>query len=82
MTVRSLLGLMTLVGVASMTRSAQDTGPTCAERLGWPKGTRALILHVDDVGMSWDTELGTMKGIEKVPQAESSNPSPRREIER
>lgn len=65
MTVRRVLGLVTLLGVASMTGSAQDSNTTYAERLGWPKGTRALILHVDDVGMSWDTEVGVMEAIEK-----------------
>ena len=65
MTARSLLGLISLVCLMSMPGSAQDAGPTYAERLGWPKGTRALILHVDDVGMSWDTEVGTMEAIEK-----------------
>lgn len=65
MTVRSLLGLIILLGLVSATGRAQDTSPTYAERLGWPRGTRALILHVDDVGMSWDTEVGTMEAIEK-----------------
>src|SRR5258707_4243530 len=31
---------------------AQSPDTTYAERLGWPKGARLLILHVDDAGMS------------------------------
>ncbi len=44
---------------------AQDAEPTYAEKLGFPKGTRALILHVDDAGMSYDSDLGTIEAIEK-----------------
>ncbi len=38
---------------------------TFAERLGWPQGTRALILHVDDAGMSHDSNLGAVRAIEE-----------------
>jgi len=36
---------------------AQET-KTYAERLGWPKGAKVLILHVDDAGMSHDSNDG------------------------
>ena len=64
MTALRSLGLISLVCLASTAGLAQED-PTYAEKLGWPKGTRALILHVDDVGMSYDTELGTIEAIEK-----------------
>ncbi len=38
---------------------------TYAERLGFPKGSRVLILHVDDVGMSWDSNQGAIQATEK-----------------
>jgi hypothetical protein len=38
---------------------------TYAERLGFPKGTRALILHVDDAGMSHDSNVGTWRAIDE-----------------
>ncbi|MFP6583063.1 MAG: polysaccharide deacetylase family protein [Candidatus Hydrogenedentota bacterium] len=38
--------------------------PTWAERLGFPEGTRALILHVDDAGMSHDSNVGTWRAID------------------
>lgn len=38
--------------------------PTYAERLGWPAGTRAIILHVDDAGRSHSSNMGTIKSIE------------------
>lgn len=39
--------------------------PTYAERLGWPAGTRALILHVDDAGMSAESNRGAIASIEQ-----------------
>lgn len=42
--------------------TAQDEA-TYAERLGWPQGTRALILHADDVGMSLESNEGTREGF-------------------
>jgi predicted glycoside hydrolase/deacetylase ChbG (UPF0249 family) len=65
MTVLRSLGLISLVCLAPAMGSARQDTSTYAEKLGWPKGTRALILHVDDVGMSYDTELGTIEAIEK-----------------
>lgn len=39
--------------------------PTYAERLGWPEGSRVVIFHVDDAGMSHDSNMGTIEAIEK-----------------
>src|SRR4249920_3525892 len=41
----------------------QDT--TYAERLGFPKGSRVVILHVDDVGMSFDSNQGAIMAMDK-----------------
>jgi predicted glycoside hydrolase/deacetylase ChbG (UPF0249 family) len=43
--------------------SAQDS--TYAERLGYPRGTKVLVLHIDDVGMSYDQNAGTIDVLEK-----------------
>lgn len=42
---------------------AQTT--TYAEKLGYPKDAKVLILHVDDAGMSWDSNKGTIAAIEE-----------------
>lgn len=36
---------------------------TFAEKLGWPKGSRVLILHIDDAGMSHDSDEGIEKAL-------------------
>jgi hypothetical protein len=38
---------------------------TFAERLGWPAGTKVVIFHVDDAGMSYDSNQGTIQALEK-----------------
>jgi hypothetical protein len=42
--------------------SAQSQDTTYAERLGFPKNARVIILHMDDAGMS----LSSDRGVEKV----------------
>lgn len=43
---------------------AQDT-LTYAEKLGWKKYDRVVILHVDDAGMSFDSNEGTIQALTK-----------------
>ena len=43
--------------------NAQPTDSTYAEKLGFPKGAKVLILHVDDAGMSHDSNEGVIKAI-------------------
>jgi predicted glycoside hydrolase/deacetylase ChbG (UPF0249 family) len=59
----AMLGLMLLL-VSPETARAQDTEPTYAERLGWPTGSRVVIFHVDDAGMSHDSNMGAKKAVE------------------
>jgi hypothetical protein len=58
---RKLLLIM-LITALSITAFAQQT-KTYAERLGWPKGARVIILHVDDAGMSHDSNEGVEKAL-------------------
>lgn len=48
--------------LAGLTAYSSAQNRTYAERLGWPKGAKVLILHVDDAGMSHDSD----EGIEKA----------------
>ncbi len=38
---------------------------TYAEKLGYPKGAKVVIMHVDDVGMSYDSNIGAIKAVEE-----------------
>jgi chitin disaccharide deacetylase len=44
---------------------AQNPDTTYAERLGYPKGARVLILHVDDAGMSYASNEGAEMALTK-----------------
>jgi len=55
-----LMIFMTLAGITAKDAIAQ----TYAERLGWPEGTKAVIFHVDDAGMSHESNMGAIKAIE------------------
>jgi len=57
---RNQLNLL-LISIFSLfiaTIQAQDS--TWAEKLGFPKGKKIVILHVDDVGMSWESNQGAI----------------------
>ncbi len=36
---------------------------TYAERLGWPMDTKVVIFHVDDAGMSYDSNQGVIQAL-------------------
>ena len=44
--------------------AVQSQELTYAERLGFPKGSKVIILHIDDVGMSWDSNQGAIQAME------------------
>jgi predicted glycoside hydrolase/deacetylase ChbG (UPF0249 family) len=58
----AVLGLLSLsFGVQA--RAAENEKPTFAERLGWPKGARVVIFHIDDAGMSHDSNVGAYESM-------------------
>lgn len=44
---------------------AQQNDSTYADRLGFPLGARVLILHIDDAGMSFDSNTGAENALTK-----------------
>ncbi|HEX5023624.1 MAG TPA: polysaccharide deacetylase family protein [Agriterribacter sp.] len=45
--------------------STAQTGPSYAEKLGYPKNAKIIILHIDDMGMSYDSNMGGIEAITK-----------------
>ena len=57
--------LFCFITLSSITLNAQNTDSTYAEKLGYPKNTKVVILHVDDVGMSFDSNEGAINAMTK-----------------
>jgi hypothetical protein len=55
------LRLLSITLLLPILLHAQDT--TYAERLGYPKGTRVLLIHVDDAGMSDESNQGAIVAL-------------------
>lgn len=53
---KQLLLILCLIPLIGLTQ-------TYAEKLGYPKGSKVIILHVDDAGMSFDSNDGVLKAI-------------------
>jgi chitin disaccharide deacetylase len=59
---RNILVLLLVLCSVHRTALAQQT---FAEKLGFPKNAKVLILHVDDVGMSLDSNEGAIQAMER-----------------
>lgn len=60
---KTFLLIACLVLLAAQIVIGQETA-TYAERLGFPSGKKVVIFHVDDAGMSYESNEGTIKSIE------------------
>src|SRR5690554_2435483 len=56
-----MIGLLVIGSVRSVTAQGNAT---YAEKLGYPPGAKVVIFHVDDAGMSYESNVGTKKSIE------------------
>ncbi|GAB3043698.1 polysaccharide deacetylase family protein [Spirosoma pulveris] len=52
-----------LTTLSHLTSYAQTE--TYAEKLGFPKGKKVVIFHVDDAGMSYESNVGTINALDK-----------------
>jgi predicted glycoside hydrolase/deacetylase ChbG (UPF0249 family) len=59
----AFLSLFMLV-IAVHGASAQDTQKSLAEKLGFPRDAKLLIVHADDVGVTHSVNAATIKGLE------------------
>jgi len=55
-----LLAALLSTGTTWAEQVSKNTNPTYAQQLGWPADARVLILHVDDAGMSAESNRGTV----------------------
>lgn len=62
MVIRKII-LSLLVLAATAVLHAQTIDSTYAEKLGYRKGVKVVILHVDDVGMSFDSNKGAIEAL-------------------
>jgi predicted glycoside hydrolase/deacetylase ChbG (UPF0249 family) len=60
---KRLLHILLLTMFSQLTSHAQPE--TYAEKLGFPKGKKVVIFHVDDAGMSYESNVGTMNAMDK-----------------
>lgn len=57
--------ILFVVAIAACLATHAQQTKTYAEKLGWPKGARVIILHVDDAGMSHESNDGVETAIDK-----------------
>ncbi len=61
---RPAMAMLVLLMMSTKLSATDTETPTYAERLGWPAGTKAVIFHVDDAGMSHNSNMGAIRAIE------------------
>lgn len=62
---RQFILIIFLIAIPTRSLFCQSTSQqTYAEKLGWNKGEKVIIFHVDDAGMSYDSNMGTIDAVE------------------
>jgi len=62
--IRACCIILMLSAAFGGSRSSGAEDVTYAQRLGWPAGTKVVLFHVDDAGMSYDSNMGAIKALE------------------
>jgi predicted glycoside hydrolase/deacetylase ChbG (UPF0249 family) len=57
--------MLALCTIAAGATPAPEEELTYAERLGWSHGAKVVIFHVDDAGMSYDSDRGAIQALEE-----------------
>jgi len=57
--------MFALCTVSACATAVPEQEMTYAQRLGWPQGTKVVIFHVDDAGLSYDSDRGAIKALEE-----------------
>ncbi len=57
--------LICIVQIALSGNMMAQSDKTYAEKLGWPKGAKVVIFHVDDAGMSYSSNRGAIRSMEE-----------------
>lgn len=60
----ALILLSAIAFVITASAQGQSGGKSAAERLGYPAGTRLLLVHADDLGVSHSVNVASIKGLE------------------
>lgn len=63
--VKAIYRRLLLAAMLSVSAAPFSQAETYAQKLGWPADARVLILHVDDAGMSHESNRGTIRAIEQ-----------------
>lgn len=61
------LAACSLTAISGPYGASQQGSRTFAERLGWKPGDRVVLIHVDDAGMSHDSDMGVEKALAAGP---------------
>jgi predicted glycoside hydrolase/deacetylase ChbG (UPF0249 family) len=59
----SLSFIVWTVLTSGVVSAALEPEMTYAQRLRWPQGTKVVIFHVDDAGMSYDSDQGAIQAL-------------------
>ncbi len=64
-TMHKFLGItLFLIAITSSTAHAQSVAKTLAERLGYARDAKLVIVHADDLGMTHSVNAASIKGLE------------------